>query len=57
MPIESKHVTDGSDVARTRKSRKAEQSPFRGELLDELMASYKGPDDLVGPDGLLKQLR
>jgi len=28
----------------------------RKELLDELLAGYKGPEDLTGPDGLLKQL-
>ncbi|AEJ20248.1 transposase mutator type [Gracilinema caldarium DSM 7334] len=26
------------------------------EVLDELMKEYRGPDDLIGPDGLLKQL-
>ena len=26
------------------------------ELLDELLADYEGPEDLVGPDGLMKQL-
>jgi putative transposase len=26
------------------------------EILDELLKDYKGPDDLVGPDGVLKQL-
>ena len=26
------------------------------ELLDELLAGYEKPEDLVGPDGLLKQL-
>ncbi|MGH9144221.1 MAG: IS256 family transposase [Vicinamibacterales bacterium] len=29
---------------------------IRQELLDELLADYKGPDDLTGPEGLLKQL-
>ena len=29
---------------------------IRKELLDELLAGYKGPEDLTGPDGLLKQL-
>ena len=29
---------------------------IRKELLDELLADYKGPEDLTGPDGLLKQL-
>lgn len=26
------------------------------EVLDELMKSYKGPDDITGPDGLIKEL-
>jgi putative transposase len=29
---------------------------IRKELLDELLADYKSPEDLTGPDGLLKQL-
>ncbi len=29
---------------------------IRPELLDELLAGYKSPEDLVGEDGLLKQL-
>jgi len=29
---------------------------IRKELLDELLADYKGPEDLTGPEGLLKQL-
>jgi transposase-like protein len=30
---------------------------IRKELLDELMASCEGSEDLLGPDGLLKQLK
>jgi hypothetical protein len=26
------------------------------KILDELLKEYKGPDDITGPDGLLKQL-
>ncbi len=26
------------------------------EVLDELLKEYKGPEDLTGPEGLLKQL-
>jgi putative transposase len=26
------------------------------EILDELLKDYKGPDDITGPGGLLKQL-
>lgn len=29
---------------------------IRKELLDELLADYRGPEDFTGPDGLLKQL-
>lgn len=29
---------------------------IRKELLDELLAHYKNPEDLIGPNGLLKQL-
>lgn len=30
---------------------------IKEELLDELLANYTGPDDLVGPDGLLTELK
>ena len=26
------------------------------EVLDELLRDYKGPEDITGPEGLLKQL-
>ena len=29
---------------------------IRQELLDELLADYRSPEDLTGPDGLFKQL-
>ena len=29
---------------------------IRKELLDELLAGYRGPEDITGPDGLLKRL-
>ena len=29
---------------------------IRDELLDELLAGYTKPEDLTGPDGLLKRL-
>ena len=29
---------------------------IRKELLDELLAGYEQPEDLTGPEGLLKQL-
>ena len=30
---------------------------IRRELLDELLAGYSKPEDLTGPEGLLKQLQ
>ncbi|MCP4625369.1 MAG: hypothetical protein GY850_17885 [bacterium] len=30
--------------------------PIRNELLDELLKEYKNPEDLIGKDGILKQL-
>ncbi|MCA9632887.1 MAG: IS256 family transposase [Myxococcales bacterium] len=35
---------------------KEERKPIRRELLDELLADYKSPDDLIGESGLLKEL-
>lgn len=32
------------------------KKPIRKELLDELLAGYANPEDLTGPDGLLKRL-
>jgi putative transposase len=26
------------------------------EIMDELLKDYKGPDDILGPEGLLKRL-
>jgi putative transposase len=33
-----------------------EQKPLPSELLDSLLADYKKPEDLIGQNGLLKQL-
>jgi len=30
---------------------------IKQEALDELLSDYKNPEDLTGPDGLLKQVR
>jgi len=30
--------------------------PVRRELLDELLAGYSKPEDITGPEGLLKRL-
>lgn len=38
------------------KSEGSKKQPFRDELLDELLSDYSEPEDLVGADGLLKQL-
>jgi putative transposase len=32
------------------------KNEIRKELLDELLAGYKSPEDLTGPEGLLKRL-
>ena len=32
------------------------KKPIRKELLDELLAEYANPEDLTGPEGLLKRL-
>jgi len=31
-------------------------TPTSKEVLDELLKEYRGPEDITGPDGLLKQL-
>ena len=31
-------------------------SEIRQELLDELLSDYRSPEDLTGPDGLIKTL-
>src|SRR5258705_4032294 len=38
------------------KGRDPMKRKIRKELLDELLADYRGPADMTGPDGLLKQL-
>ena len=30
--------------------------PLRPELIDELLQDYKNPEDLIGQEGILKQL-
>jgi putative transposase len=37
-------------------SKKKDQDAIRPELLDELLSGYSKPEDLTGPDGLLKRL-
>src|ERR1044071_965861 len=43
-------------VVSSLKGRDTMKRRIRKELLDELLADYRGPEDLTGPDGLLKQL-
>lgn len=33
-----------------------ETHPITDELLDQLLANYQKPEDLIGADGILKQL-
>ncbi len=40
---------------KTTRKRRA-PSPFREEILDEILGNYQKPDDLIGEDGVLKQL-
>jgi len=45
-------------MAKRRKAatEEAKGPKIRPELIDELLKDYKGPEDLTGPDGLLKEL-
>lgn len=45
-----------AEAKQVRKRRVAEPPRFRAEVLDELIAGYKKPDDLLGEDGVLKEL-
>src|SRR5438093_374472 len=45
-----------TQVVTSRKGRDTMKRKIRKELLDELLADYRGPADMTGPDGLLKQL-
>jgi len=38
------------------KPKRSSSTPIRKELLDELLANYRQPEDLTGPDGVLQQL-
>ena len=33
-----------------------DKKPLPQDLIDQLLANYKKPEDLIGEDGLLKQL-
>lgn len=38
------------------RSRVKAHHPITDELLDQLLANYQKPEDLIGADGILKQL-
>jgi len=46
----------GSEAPGRQESRGRPGGRIREEILDELLGDYQGPEDLLGPDGLLKQL-
>ena len=39
------------------KRKPKETPPISNEILDALLKNYKTPEDLAGPDGLLKELK
>jgi putative transposase len=39
-----------------KRKKRSEEKPIRDELLDELLADYKKPEDVIGENGLLKRL-
>ena len=45
-----------NEAIRGRRRRAPEPPRFRPEVLDELIADYEKPDDLLGEDGVLKEL-
>ena len=47
---------DSGNGVKRRGGRGGDKGPFREEVLDELLAGYSNPEDMIGPDGLLKQL-
>lgn len=46
----------GAGGARAPRGERAASPAIRAELLDELLAGYQGPEDLLGANGLLKAL-
>lgn len=46
----------GSEALGSQESQGRPGVRIREEILDELLGDYQGPGDLLGPDGLLKQL-
>src|SRR5947209_18857073 len=43
-------------AADKKRKRRTDEKPIREELLDELLADYKKPEDVIGENGLLKRL-
>src|SRR5215470_6740179 len=58
MPPNRKKVGDREDEVPGLQQSRDPAAPvrIRPEVLDELMGEYRGPEDLLGPQGLLKQL-
>ena len=43
-------------AADKKRKKRTDEKPIREELLDELLADYKKPEDVIGENGLLKRL-
>ena len=43
-------------AADKRRTKRTDEKPIRDELLDELLADYEKPEDVIGENGLLKRL-
>ena len=43
-------------AADKKRNKRPDEKPIREELLDELLADYKKPEDVIGENGLLKRL-
>ena len=43
-------------AADKKKRKRTDEKPIREELLDELLADYQKPEDVIGENGLLKRL-
>jgi len=47
---------DNEGTKARRRGRGADGHEIPKELVDQLLGEYQGPEDLTGPDGLLKRL-
>src|SRR5438105_7788899 len=43
-------------MAADKRKKRTDEKPIRDELLDELLAGYEKPEDVIGENGLLKRL-